>query len=206
MADRKFDRQSEPHGSELLKFLPCSTCSPANTSPVPARLSASSSVYWKHRRDRGRHLRPRRSGDHHAGLLDRRPTRQATRACAGDHREAAEQPHYATGIWLATQKVIRCDFDPAEPIELDMLVLNRWRRDPAQAGVELAELIAELPDGMRDPRPGRGQGWPPQAPVRRAARRGAGGDKAAQVSHEVADAAPASRRTRRTTRTGCSPA
>ena len=43
---------------------------------------------------------------------------------------------YATGIWLATQKVIRRDFDPAERTELDMLVLKAWRRDPGQASVD----------------------------------------------------------------------
>jgi hypothetical protein len=79
-----------------------------------------------------------------AGLLDRLPTRQATRLVL----EIIEKPQnsltYATGVWLATQKVIRRDFDPAERTELDMLVLKAWRRDPAQASVDLAELIAEL--------------------------------------------------------------
>ena len=78
---------------------------------------------------------------------------------------------YATGVWLATQKVIRRDFDERERTELDMLVLKAWRRSPAQASEELAELIAELPEGMRgDSGPRRRQGGPTQTRVRRPAR------------------------------------
>lgn len=84
-----------------------------------------------------------------AGLLDRLPTRRAARLVL----EMVEKPQnsltYATGVWLATQKVIRRDFDERERTELDMLVLKAWRRSPAQASEELAELIAELPEGMR---------------------------------------------------------
>jgi hypothetical protein len=95
---------------------------------------------------------------------------------------------YATDIWLATQKVIRRNFDPAERTELDMLVLKAWRRDPAQASVD----FADLPEGMR------------ATLVQAAAKAGRcklgyvvqhGEDlvaaKAAQYSHEVADAARA---------------
>ena len=73
-----------------------------------------------------------------------------------------------------------------------MLVLKAWRRDPAQASVDLAELIAELPEGMR------------ATLVQAAAKAGRrklgyvvqhGEDlvaaKAAQFSREVADAARA---------------
>jgi hypothetical protein len=67
-----------------------------------------------------------------AGHLDRLPTRQAARLVL----EIIEKPQnsltYATGIWLAIQKVIRRDFDPAERTELDMLVLKAWRRDPTR--------------------------------------------------------------------------
>ena len=84
-----------------------------------------------------------------AGLLDRLPTRRAARLVL----EMVEKPQnsltYATGVWLATQKVIRRDFDEGERTELDMLVLRAWRRSPTQASEELAELIAELPAGMR---------------------------------------------------------
>jgi hypothetical protein len=84
-----------------------------------------------------------------AGLLDRLPTRRSARLVL----EMVEKPQnsltYATGVWLATQKVIRRDFDERERTELDMLVLKAWRRSPMQASKELAELIAELPAGMR---------------------------------------------------------
>ena len=67
--------------------------------------------------------------------------------------EIVERPQnsvtYPTGVWLATQRSIRGDFDPEERTELDMLILKAWRRNPAQAGADLAELIAELPEGMR---------------------------------------------------------
>jgi hypothetical protein len=86
--------------------------------------------------------------------------------------------------------VIRRDFDPAERTELDMLVLKAWRRDPARASADLAELIAELPEGMR--------ATLVQAAAK-AGRRTLGyvvqhgevlvANKAAQFSHEVADAA-----------------
>ena len=68
-----------------------------------------------------------------AGLLDRLPTRQAARLVLEIIEKPQKSLTYATGIWLATQKVIRRDFDPAEPTDLDMLVLKAWRRDPAQA-------------------------------------------------------------------------
>ena len=84
-----------------------------------------------------------------AGLLDRLPTREAARLVL----ELVEKPQnsltYAMGVWLATQKLIRRDFDPGERTELDMLILKAWRRDPALASEELAELIAELSEGMR---------------------------------------------------------
>ena len=83
------------------------------------------------------------------GLLDRLPTRQAARLVL----EIIDRPEngltYGTGIWLATQKIVRGDFDPAERTQLDMLILKAWRRNPQQAGADLAELIAELPPGMR---------------------------------------------------------
>jgi hypothetical protein len=63
-----------------------------------------------------------------AGLLDGCPPAKPRAWC-----RIIEKPQkglsYATGIWLATQKVIRRDFDPAERTELDMLVLKAWRRD-----------------------------------------------------------------------------
>ncbi len=139
-----------------------------------------------------------------AGLLDRLPTRRSARLVL----EMVEKPQnsltYATGVWLATQKVIRRDFDERERTELDMLVLKAWRRSPAQASEELAELIAELPEGMRaHPRPRRRQGGPTQARVRRPARRGPRRQQGGPVLQRPGRRGPrhASRRTRRTTRT-----
>ncbi|CAN5417261.1 hypothetical protein BH10ACT10_BH10ACT10_01690 [soil metagenome] len=84
-----------------------------------------------------------------AGLLDRLPTRHAARLVL----EMIEKPQnsltYATGVWLATQKVVRRAFTDWERTERDILVLRAWRRSPTQASEELAELIAELPEGMR---------------------------------------------------------
>jgi hypothetical protein len=115
---------------------------------------------------------------------------------------------YATGIWLATQKVIRRDFEPAERTELEMLVLKAWRRDPGQASVDLAELIAELPEGVR------------ATLVQAAAKAFAAAGSATSCSTARSwsrtrwhssptrwstPPALASRMTRRTTRTGCSP-
>ncbi len=83
------------------------------------------------------------------GLLDRLPTRRSSQLVL----EMIEKPQnnltYTTGIWVATQKLIRGQFTPAERDQLGMLVLKVWRRDPAVASEELAQLIAELPEGMR---------------------------------------------------------
>ena len=83
------------------------------------------------------------------GLLDHLPTREAARLVL----EVVEKPQnlvtYRMGIWLATQKMVRGQLSPGERSELQMLVLRAWRRDPSRAGVDLAELIAELPEGMR---------------------------------------------------------
>ncbi len=83
------------------------------------------------------------------GLLDRLPTRESARLVLEIIEKPQNELTYTTGVWLATQKLIRGDFAPAERNQLDMLVLREWRRDPARASVELAELIAELPEGMR---------------------------------------------------------
>ena len=88
--------------------------------------------------------------------------------------------------------MIRRDLDPAERTQLDMLVLKAWRRDPAQASVDLAELIAEPPKACARPS---------SRPRPRPAVASSGTlcntvrswweYKAAQFSHEVADAARA---------------
>jgi transcriptional regulator with XRE-family HTH domain len=127
-----------------------------------------------------------------AGLLDRLPTRQAARLVLEIMEKPQNKLTYETGIWLATQKVIRKDFDAAERTELDMLILKAWRRDPAQASVDLAELIAELPEGMRSTlvqaaaKAGRRKlGYVVQHGEELVA------NKAAQFSREVADSARA---------------
>jgi hypothetical protein len=82
-------------------------------------------------------------------LLDRLPTRESARLVL----ETLEQPRnllsYQMGVWLARQKMVRGEFTPAERAELHMLVLRSWRSDAAQASEYLAELIVDLPDGMR---------------------------------------------------------
>lgn len=83
------------------------------------------------------------------GLLDRLPTPESARLVLEIMDKPENQLTYVTGVWLATQKVLRGHFSPAERTELDMLVLRLWRRDPARASDELAELIAGLPEGMR---------------------------------------------------------
>ena len=83
------------------------------------------------------------------GLLDRLPTR----ASAGIVLDIIEDPRtdaaFRMAVWLATQKVARGDFSPEERARLDMIVLRRWRANPAKTGEDLAELIARLPEGMR---------------------------------------------------------
>jgi transcriptional regulator with XRE-family HTH domain len=83
------------------------------------------------------------------GLLDRLPTREA----AGLTLDLIERPPndaaFAVGVWVATQKVLAGDFTDEERTRLDMLVLRRWRANPLRASEELAELIANLPEGIR---------------------------------------------------------
>lgn len=83
------------------------------------------------------------------GLLDRLPTTEAARLVLEIMGRPHNQLTYVTGVWLATQKVLRGQFSPTERAELDMLVLKLWRQDPARASQELAELIAGMPEGMR---------------------------------------------------------
>ena len=68
--------------------------------------------------------------------------------------EIIEKPQnsltYVSGIWLATQKVIRRDFDPARAHRAGHA--QGWRRDPGQASVDLAELVANTRRVPQDPR------------------------------------------------------
>lgn len=83
------------------------------------------------------------------GLLDRLPTRQAARIVLDIIEDPPTEAAWGLAIWLASQKVANGDFSAEERTRLDMLVLRRWRADPAQAADQLAELIAYLPEGLR---------------------------------------------------------
>ena len=84
------------------------------------------------------------------GLLDRLPTREAARlvldVITNPHNEAV----FGVGVWCAAGKAANGDFTPEERSELDMLVLKLWRQNPTKAGEDLAELIANLPEGIRN--------------------------------------------------------
>jgi hypothetical protein len=83
------------------------------------------------------------------GLLDRLPTRQSARLVLGLIDDPPTPSAFHLGVWLATGKVARGQFSKEEHAELEMLVLRLWRANPAKAGEDLVELIAELPEGMR---------------------------------------------------------
>ncbi len=83
------------------------------------------------------------------GLLDRLPTRQAARLALDMVERPPNDSVFRVGVWLAAQKLAGGHFDPEERARLDMLVLKLWRRDPARASEDLAELIAVMPEGMR---------------------------------------------------------
>ncbi|QNN53945.1 hypothetical protein [Nocardioides mesophilus] len=83
------------------------------------------------------------------GLLDRLPTREASRLVLDIVEDPSNELAFSTGVWLATQKLARGHFTPEERDRLDMIVLTLWRRNPAKAGEDLLELIAEMPEGVR---------------------------------------------------------
>ncbi|HVH94779.1 MAG TPA: hypothetical protein VM688_07670 [Nocardioidaceae bacterium] len=83
------------------------------------------------------------------GLLDRLPTRDAARLVLDLIDHPRSRPLYLSGVWSATQKLIRGDFTADERNELGVLVLKAWRRDPMRTGQDLAELIGALPEGLR---------------------------------------------------------
>jgi transcriptional regulator with XRE-family HTH domain len=83
------------------------------------------------------------------GLLDRLPTRGAARLVLDLVKDPPNESVFGVGVWLAAQKVARGDFTEEERTELDMLVLRLWRANPARASQDLAELIANLPEGIR---------------------------------------------------------
>lgn len=83
------------------------------------------------------------------GLLDSLPTRRAARLVLDMIEDPPTESARGLAIWLAAQKAARGDFSPEERSRLDLIVLRRWRDDAARASEELAELIAQLPEGLR---------------------------------------------------------
>lgn len=83
------------------------------------------------------------------GMLDRLPTREAARFILDTIANPYNEAVFSVAIWCATTKVANGDFTPDERSELDMLVLRLWRQNPAKASEDLAQLIANLPEGMR---------------------------------------------------------
>jgi hypothetical protein len=82
-------------------------------------------------------------------LLDHLPTPRATRLVLDVIAKPQKSVVYRVGVWLARRKLIRGELTAEEESELEMLVLHAWRSDPSSAGDHLAELIADLPSGMR---------------------------------------------------------
>lgn len=83
------------------------------------------------------------------GLLDQLPTRKAARITLDLIEDPPADAVFALAVWVAAQKVTRGDFSPEERSRLDLMVLRMWRDNPVKASVELAELIASLPEGIR---------------------------------------------------------
>lgn len=84
-----------------------------------------------------------------AGLLDQLPTRAAAALVLDTVAAPTHDAALRTGVWLATQKLTRGHFTPDERDRLLSVVLTRWRRNPARAAEELAELVAVMPEAMR---------------------------------------------------------
>lgn len=83
------------------------------------------------------------------GLLDRLPTRRAAEIVLDVLEDPPTDSAFTLAVWLATQKVALGDFTRDERARLDMAVLRMWRANPAKTSEDLAELIAELPEGLR---------------------------------------------------------
>jgi len=83
------------------------------------------------------------------GLLDRLPSRAAADLVLDLIEHPTNDAAFSLGVWLAAQKLPGEHFTREERDRLDMLVLRLWRRNPAKASEELAELVAAMPEGMR---------------------------------------------------------
>jgi hypothetical protein len=77
-----------------------------------------------------------------------------TRASAALVLEMLERPPTRTllpvVVWVATRKLVQGQFTDAERARLEVAVLTRWRSGAHAAQRELAELIAALPEGVRN--------------------------------------------------------
>ena len=136
------------------------------------------------RRHRDVHLPSRRPGGGQPARDARPPADPAGRtAGAGRHARTREAPwSTGSGVWLARQKMVRGELTAEETAELQMLVLRTWRSDAAVASDHLAELITDLPEGMRSALVEAAvEGGPAQAGLRRRARRGRPGAQGARV-------------------------
>ena len=84
------------------------------------------------------------------GLLDQISSPEAADLVLDLLERAPNRALYLHAVWQATQMVLRGGFDDHQRARLGVLVLARWRADPEQAPVDLAQLIAVLPSGFRE--------------------------------------------------------
>jgi HEAT repeat protein len=82
-------------------------------------------------------------------LLGRLPTRRAASLLLDLVDDPPDEGVLRLAVWAAAHKLARGHFSVDERTKLDMVVLRRWRSNPTRAGIDLAELIASLPVGMR---------------------------------------------------------
>ena len=84
------------------------------------------------------------------GLLDQISSPEASDLILDLLERAPNRAMYLHAVWLATQMMVRDNFDQAQRARLGVLVLARWRADPERAPRDLAQLIAVLPSGFRE--------------------------------------------------------
>ncbi|RYP85207.1 hypothetical protein EKO23_13190 [Nocardioides guangzhouensis] len=93
------------------------------------------------------------------GLLDQISSPEAADLVLDLLEKAPNRALYLHAVWQATQMVLRGGFDDRQRARLGVLVLARWRADPTQAPVDLAQLIAVLPTGFREAFSRAAQQW-----------------------------------------------
>ena len=84
------------------------------------------------------------------GLLDQISSPAAADLILDLFEGAPNRAMYLHAVWLATQMMVRSNFDDRQRARLGVLVLARWRADPERAPRDLAQLIAVLPTGFRE--------------------------------------------------------